>query len=92
MRALLNRAAQTMKVYRHGLHRHPCREMPGELERIMQWFKTYKLPDGKPENSFGFDEKPVDRELARQVINETHDAYKALMSGQRPNDMELSLR
>ena len=51
----------------------------------------YKLPDGKPENSFGFDEKPVDRELARQVISETHDAYKALKSGQRLNDAGLSL-
>ena len=81
-----------MKASRYKLNRHPCREMPGELEKIMQWFKTYKLPDGKPENSFGFDEKPVDRELARQVISETHDAYKALKSGQRLNGAELSLR
>ena len=79
-------------MYRDELHCHPCREMPGELEKIMQWFKTYKLPDGKPESSFGFDEKPVDRELARQVISETHDAYKALQSGQRLNDAGLSLR
>ena len=58
----------------------------------MHWFKTYKLPDGQPENRFGFDGKPVDCDLAGLVINETHDAYKALKSGQRPNDAELSLR
>ena len=69
-----------------------CREMPGELERIMVWFRDYKKPDGKPENAFGFDNTPVDKEMARLVIKETHDAYKALKDGQRVNDMDLSLR
>ena len=66
--------------------------MPGELEKIMHWFKSYKLPDGKPENRFGFDEKPVDRDSACLVIKETHGAYKALKSGRRPSDAALSLR
>ena len=69
-----------------------CRELPGELERIMVWFRDYKKPDGKPENAFGFDSTPIDKEMARLVINETHDAYKALKDGQRVNDMDLSLQ
>ena len=69
-----------------------CRELPGELERIMVWFRDYKKPDGKPENAFGFDNTPVDKDMARLVINETHDAYKALKDGQRVNDRDLCLR
>lgn len=69
-----------------------CRELPGELERILEWFKTYKVPDGKPENTFGFEETPVDRDVARLVISETHDAYKELKEGQRENAQGLSLR
>ena len=69
-----------------------CRELPGELERILEWFKTYKVPDGKPENTFGFEETPVDRDVARLVISETHDAYKGLKKGQRENAQGLSLR
>ena len=69
-----------------------CRELPGELERILEWFKAYKVPDGKPENTFGFEEKPIDREVAKLVISETHDAYKELKGRQRENAEDLSLR
>lgn len=27
---------------------------PGHLEATVDWFRKYKVPDGKPENSFGF--------------------------------------
>ena len=58
----------------------------------MVWFRDYKKPDGKPGNAFGFDNTPVDKDLARMVINETHDAYKALRDGRRLNDKDLSLQ
>lgn len=57
----------------------------------MIWFRDYKKPDGKPENTFGFDNAPVDKDMARLVIKETHEAYKALKGGKRANDHELSL-
>lgn len=28
---------------------------PGYLEATLDWFKMYKVPDGKPENQFAFD-------------------------------------
>lgn len=27
---------------------------PGHLEATVDWFKKYKVPDGKPENHFAF--------------------------------------
>lgn len=57
----------------------------------MVWFRDYKKPDSKPEIMFGFNNKPVDKDMASLIINETHDAYKALKDGQRVNDQELSM-
>ena len=41
----------------------------------------YKTPDDKPINSFGFDEKYLDVAETKKVIEETHDAWKKLRSG-----------
>lgn len=30
------------------------------LDTIIRWFRVYKVPDGKPENEFGFDSQPQD--------------------------------
>lgn len=67
------------------------REFPGELEKIMVWFRDYKMPDGKPANSYGFDNKCMNKEFTMQVVNETHEFYNALKKGARENTEELSL-
>lgn len=67
------------------------RVFPGELQKIMEWFRDYKTPDGKPQNAFGYDNKCMDRAFALKVIEETHGFYNALKSGKRANDEELSL-
>ena len=67
------------------------REFPGELEKIMVWFRDYKTPDGKPQNSYGYGGKCMNKEFALKVIAETHEAYKALKSGSRANTEELAL-
>ena len=36
------------------------REFPGEIEKIRTWFQDYKIPDGKPANVFGYDNKVCD--------------------------------
>jgi inorganic pyrophosphatase len=28
-------------------------KLPGTVDAIREWFRTYKIPDGKPENKFG---------------------------------------
>ena len=48
---------------------------------IREWFRWYKTPDDKPLNGFGFDEKWLDAKEAGEVIEETHEAWKKLRSG-----------
>ncbi|MEW5303516.1 MAG: hypothetical protein WDW36_006200 [Sanguina aurantia] len=67
------------------------REFPGELTKILHWFRDYKMPDGKPANEFGYDNKCLNKEFTMDVIKETHEAYVHLKSGARPNDEKLSL-
>ena len=45
----------------------PGREFPGLIECIRIWFRDYKTPDGKPQNRFGFDDKPQNKEFTLQV-------------------------
>ncbi|KAL3757155.1 hypothetical protein ACHAWU_004587 [Discostella pseudostelligera] len=48
---------------------------------IREWFRWYKTPDDKPLNGFGFDEKWLNAKEAGEVIEETHEAWKKLRSG-----------
>merc|ERR1719276_437930 len=48
---------------------------------IREWFRWYKTPDDKPLNGFGFDEKFLSKKDAEEVIQETHEAWKKLKSG-----------
>jgi len=53
---------------------------PGYLEATFDWFKRYKVPDGKPENQFAFNGEFKDRDFAIKTVKETHEFWKALMS------------
>merc|ERR1711918_37820 len=53
---------------------------PGELEKIRVWFRDYKMPDGKPANKFGLDDKCMNKAYTMQVIDETHEFYNKLKS------------
>lgn len=37
------------------------RTRPGHLEATVDWLRKYKMPDGKPENKFGFNEQFQDK-------------------------------
>ena len=45
------------------------------MDAIREWFRTYKIPDGKPENKFGLKGKCMDAAYAMKVIDETHHAW-----------------
>jgi len=60
--------------------------MPGFLAATVEWFKVYKMPDGKPANKFAFDDKPKDREFAENIISGCHDSWAKLMAGETPAD------
>jgi len=70
---------------------HACREMPGELEKVMIWFRDYKIPDGKPANAYGYDSRPMNSDFAKMVIGETHELYNNLKEGKRENNGGLAL-
>lgn len=55
--------------------------LPGTLDTVREWFRTYKVPDGKPENKFAFEERFMDRAFCLQVMHETHRAWARLVKG-----------
>jgi len=55
--------------------------IPGLLDAIREWFRTYKIPDGKPPNEFALGEQFMNRAYALGVIHETHRAWAKLVQG-----------
>ncbi|TWW81946.1 Inorganic pyrophosphatase [Takifugu flavidus] len=56
------------------------RNKPGYLEATVDWFRRYKVPDGKPENQFAFNGDFKDRDFAIKTVKDTHEFWKALVS------------
>jgi len=52
------------------------KHMPGLLKATHEWFSVYKINDGKPLNTFGFDGKPQSADYAIKVIEDTHEHWK----------------
>lgn len=46
------------------------RLLPGLLRATVEWFRLYKVPDGKPINEFAFDGQPKDRDFAYKIVDE----------------------
>ncbi|XP_030059362.1 inorganic pyrophosphatase isoform X2 [Microcaecilia unicolor] len=53
---------------------------PDYLESTVHWFRTYKIPDGKPENQFAFNGEFKDKDFAVEIIKTTHKYWKALVT------------
>jgi inorganic pyrophosphatase len=58
-------------------------QLPGMLSAIREWYRTYKIPDGKPPNVFGLGEKFMNKKYAVEVIDECHHAWEQLISGDK---------
>jgi len=56
--------------------------MPGFLRATVEWFKIYKMPDGKPPNEFAFNAEPKNKEFAEHIIEGTHESWKKMMAGE----------
>ncbi|EWC45542.1 inorganic pyrophosphatase [Drechslerella stenobrocha 248] len=57
------------------------RHLPGLLRATNEWFRIYKIPDGKAENQFAFSGECKNRKYALDIVRETHEAWEKLMSG-----------
>lgn len=45
----------------------------------MEWFKIYKIPEGKPENLFAFNGEAKPAAFAHQIVDEVHRFWKQLV-------------
>lgn len=59
------------------------KELPGTLDAIREWYRTYKIPDGKPPNTFGLGERFMDKTYAKSIIDECHHAWEELVTGEK---------
>ncbi|KAJ3126524.1 Inorganic pyrophosphatase [Nowakowskiella sp. JEL0407] len=64
------------------------KHLPGLLRATNEWFRIYKIPDGKPENNFAFNGEAKNKKYALEVVQETHEAWKKLITGAIPNKAE----
>ncbi|KAI3448210.1 hypothetical protein Pfo_004875 [Paulownia fortunei] len=62
----------------------------GTLTAITNWFRDYKIPDGKLANKCGLGNKPADKDYALKVITETNESWAKLVKRSIPAG-ELSL-
>ena len=64
---------------------------PGLLNATVEWFRNYKIPEGKPKNMFAFNGELKDSKFAETVVQEVHEHWKHLMIGDEPqHDIERS--
>ncbi|KAI9669359.1 MAG: inorganic pyrophosphatase [Alyxoria varia] len=57
------------------------RHLPGLLRASNEWFRIYKIPDGKPENQFAFSGECKNRKYAHDIIRECAEAWERLILG-----------
>ncbi|KAJ2973418.1 hypothetical protein NQ176_g6618 [Zarea fungicola] len=57
------------------------RHLPGLLRATNEWFRIYKIPDGKPENQFAFSGECKNKAYAVDVIRECAEAWERLITG-----------
>ncbi|KAI8927966.1 inorganic pyrophosphatase [Entophlyctis helioformis] len=55
------------------------KHLPGLLRATNEWFRIYKIPDGKPENNFAFSGEAKNRKYATEVVQECNEAWKRLI-------------
>lgn len=65
--------------------------LPGLLRATNEWFRIYKIPDGKPENQFAFSGECKNKKYAEDVVNECRESWETLIKGQATDSKGISL-
>jgi len=60
------------------------KHLPGLLSATSEWFRIYKIPSGKPANTFAFNGQFKDRAFAHQIIEQTNGFWKTLIKSSQP--------
>jgi len=67
------------------------RHLPGLLRATNEWFRIYKIPDGKPENQFAFSGECKNKKYAMEVVRECAEAWEKLITGKtQPGEINLT--
>ncbi|BEJ11459.1 hypothetical protein CspHIS471_0108810 [Cutaneotrichosporon sp. HIS471] len=67
------------------------RHLPGFIRATNEWFRVYKIPDGKSENVFAFSGEAKPKKYATEIIFECNKAWKKLMKGEtQPGEISLA--
>uniref|UniRef100_A0A6M2DEJ2 Inorganic pyrophosphatase n=1 Tax=Xenopsylla cheopis TaxID=163159 RepID=A0A6M2DEJ2_XENCH len=53
---------------------------PGLLKATVEWFRIYKIPDGKPENQFAFNGEAKNSAFALKVIDDVHKFWLQMVT------------
>jgi inorganic pyrophosphatase len=60
------------------------RLLPGFTMATYEWFRTYKIPAGKPANEFAFGGEAKGRAYALDVVAENYEFWQRLATGAMP--------
>ncbi|GAM28808.1 hypothetical protein SAMD00019534_119840 [Acytostelium subglobosum LB1] len=55
--------------------------LPGTVDKVREWYKVYKVAEGKQENEYALNGQPIDHAETEGVISETHQHWKDLTKG-----------
>ncbi|GAB7332057.1 hypothetical protein MBLNU13_g03949t2 [Cladosporium sp. NU13] len=67
------------------------RHLPGLLRATNEWFRIYKIPDGKPENQFAFSGECKNKKYAMDIVRECAESWEKLITGKTPKgDISLT--
>lgn len=67
----------------------PTNSQRAQLQLLKEWFRDYKIPDGKAPNEFAFEGKFLGPDVALQVIAEQHRLWAWLVSAEPPPDAAM---
>jgi len=67
------------------------RECPGLITATKEWFRLYKLPDGKDENPFELDGEVKGVQFVEEILRAAHEAWRNLVTASSPNPLEVDL-
>jgi len=67
------------------------RHLPGLLRASNEWFRIYKIPDGKPENQFAFSGECKNKKYATNIVRECAEAWERLITG-KTNPGKIALK
>jgi len=64
--------------------------MPGRLKEVFEFLRDYKVPDGKPQNQFAFNNELKDRAFALTIVEECHKEWLELVHGKTGSKISVA--